>query len=84
MWVYRQITAMKPGRLRGDYTRYEVGYYAVPEGEEYSNVSRFKAVEIYEDREDARESCHYLNGGRPGYGLKARVDERPVADGNEG
>lgn len=66
MWVYQKVTYPKPFGKGGDQTRYDVGYYAVPEGEEYGNRMRFNAVRsFYGDtgEQQARREVHYLNGG---------------------
>lgn len=65
-WVYRSVTGAPPG---GDPKApwkgwWEVGYYAVPEGEEYGNKSRFHVVEVLDNKGDARRAVHYLNGGQ--------------------
>lgn len=71
MWVYRAITYFKG---RAQKTRWEVGYVAVREGEEYGNGVYFHPVEIYQDepgdqpgvtaKDRARRAVHYLNGGQ--------------------
>lgn len=64
MWVYRKITYDKAR------VRYEVGYIAAREGQEYGNGAFFHAVKsFYETKEFpnaedlARREVHYLNGG---------------------
>jgi hypothetical protein len=68
MWVYRKITYFV-GKAQRD--RYEVGYYAVAEGEEYGNKVHFHVVETFEAAayagdeglNRARRAVHFLNGG---------------------
>jgi hypothetical protein len=63
VWVYRSVTFFPPGEKRVQKTRWEVGFYAVPEGQEYGNKMKFFAVETCDDKDAARTAVHYLNGG---------------------
>lgn len=60
------MTSFSREKGTSDRTRFEVGYLAAPEGEEYGKRVRFHAVETYDERAIARTACHFLNGGAGG------------------
>lgn len=76
-WVYRRVTYLTGPPENKERVRFEVGYVAVREGEEYGHGAYFHTVETYtvgEDpdavgggvraaRDQARQAVHYLNGG---------------------
>lgn len=61
MWVYRAVTYFEG---KAQKTRFEVGYVAVRDGEEYGNGAYFHPVEAHTDADSARRAVHFLNGGR--------------------
>lgn len=63
MWVYRRVDYFAGMRAQ---TRYDVGYVATRDGEEYGTGAYFHAVESFygdQAKDQARREVHYLNGG---------------------